>query len=167
MEEKLYFDNINGYYVKDSDVRNALNLSTFTQYNSGNIAYSTNDVTIYSNSRLTVATNSDGTLAKIYGFISFYNPDNVNHVDGYATIQTSLRPEEDIVINCLGTRFSYSEDETTPSSYHFAGGYSCDVTIKTTGEVRFSLPMTTDMYQAQAVISPCLLFIKNFGDTPI
>lgn len=161
MNEKQYFDNINGYFAKDSDVRTFLNINNFENYDSTQITYSYNDVTLPTSNRLTVATNTDGSLAKIYGYIFVNNTNNVEHLDGYVSIQSSLRPSEDIVINSLGMRFSYKE------GYVMQGGYTCDVTIKTTGEIRLSLPVASDWIQAYAVISPCLLFIKNFGDTPI
>ena len=105
-----------------------------------------------------VAKNSDGSLAKIYG--SIY----MTGMTSTATVtisDTGLRPEEDIVINgaCLAERFMSSGDASIyPQSY----------TIKTNGTVEISVyGQSSEAPRNYIFLEACLLFIKQFGDTPI
>ena len=105
-----------------------------------------------------VAKNSDGSLAKIYG--SIY----MTGMTSTATVtisDTGLRPEEDIVINgaCLAERFMSTGDASIyPQSY----------TIKTNGTVEISVyGQSSEAPRNYIFLEACLLFIKQFGDTPI
>ena len=105
-----------------------------------------------------VAKNSDGSLAKIYG--SIY----MTGMTSTATVtisDTGLRPEEDIVINgaCLSERFMSTGDASIyPQSY----------TIKTNGTVEISVyGQSSEAPRNYIFLEACLLFIKQFGDTPI
>ena len=105
-----------------------------------------------------VAKNSDGSLAKIYG--SIY----MTGMTSTATVtisDTGLRPEEDIIINgaCLAERFMSSGDASIyPQSY----------TIKTNGTVEISVyGQSSEAPRNYIFLEACLLFIKQFGDTPI
>ena len=105
-----------------------------------------------------VAKNSDGSLAKIYG--SIY----MTGMTSTATVtisDTGLRPEEDIVINgaCLAERFMSTGDASIyPQSY----------TIKTNGTVEISVyGQSSEAPRNYIFLEAYLLFIKQFGDTPI
>lgn len=105
-----------------------------------------------------VAKNSDGSLAKIYG--SIY----MTGMTSTATVtisDTGLRPEEDIVINgaCLAERFMATGDASIyPQSY----------TIKTNGTVEISVyGQSSEAPRNYIFLEACLLFIKQFGDTPV
>ena len=105
-----------------------------------------------------VAKNSDGSLAKIYG--SIY----MTGMTSTATVtisDTGLRPEEDIVVNgaCLAERFMSTGDASIyPQSY----------TIKTNGTVEISVyGQSSEAPRNYIFLEACLLFIKQFGDTPI
>lgn len=109
-------------------------------------------------SNVKVAKNADGSLAKLYG--SIY----MTGMSSTATVtisDTGLRPEEDIIINgaCLAERFTIGDQAATfPQSY----------TIKTDGTVVISVfGHPNDATRNYIFLEACLLFIKQFGDTPI
>lgn len=105
---------------------------------------------------VTVATNSDGSIAKIYGYVTSY-ASGINNPR--ITIGTSLRPSTNISINA-GVQF-YSADSGK-------NGIS-SLEIKTNGEV--IIQIWNSYYESGgkfiANLSPCLYFISDFGDTPI
>lgn len=163
MNETQYISELNGYKLKDKKLTDTFNISVFENYTYTDFTIHTSTgVRIRDNSRITIARNADGSIAKIYGFIAVYN-DSADDASNYLSIQSNLRPAEDITINCLGMRFAIS----TYLNGNIDGGYWSDVTIKTTGEIRFPLSTPTSYTYTWAQYMPCLLFIKDFGDTPI
>lgn len=107
--------------------------------------------------QVTVATNSDGTVGKIYGEI---NLSQLNY-QGFINItipNTKLRPTEDIVIENLGIA------KLSTSSDLCAEILKVNVNISTNGTISISRG-STPQYISQAInLMPCLLFMKNFGD---
>lgn len=161
--------NINDAYTKtevDNNIStglSTLNITHFDTYNDSDMSLKTSTgITIRDNSLITVAYNDDKSIAKIYGKVYVYNTSS-NDASNYVSIQTALRPESDITINCLGMRFALS----TLASGNVVGGYNSDVKIFTTGEVRIPLATPSDWTDTWVQLTPCLLFIKDFGDTPI
>lgn len=103
----------------------------FTVNGSGSITYST----------LTLATNSDGSIFKLYGQFNYTG--SINTV----SINTTLRPENNYNINCAGID---------------SGMYPRTIEIATTGVI------TLPCYGADRsnFYWPCLYFNKDFGDEP-
>ena len=128
-------------------------ITNFTKVGSG---------TINPNSEIKVATNSDGSLAKIYGQITISNVTNSASNKGKLTFNTSLRPESDIVITggTIGLNVNSSNQVVTT--------FIKDFTIKTTGEVEIEYNYTLASGEVwRAIFINSLLFIKDFGDEPI
>lgn len=132
------------------------NLTTFNSFTENDMTPSQGS--IESGSKITVAVNNDGSLAKIYGLLTVAST-NIDDTNAYVSIQTSLRPAQDITINSLAVRGVYV-------STGFNGIGASDVIIKTTGEVRFVTPLTSVTTRCRLIVSPCLLFVKDFGDAP-
>ena len=105
------------------------------------------------------ATNSDGSIGKVYGRIQFTRTGNNNTF----TASTDLRPTENITINSLGALYLKTSDST--GSWTIWS--SIDITIATDGTVTFSTEApTTDAGFGMFIFYPCLLFMQDFGDTP-
>lgn len=135
-----------------NEVKNIIenfNLTTFTTYDSTQMTTSTG--TLHSASILTVATNSDGSLAKIYGNVLIQNA-SLYSTD--ITIQTSLRPVSEITIT--GNILSYSASNI----------YWGSLKIKTNGEVVITAPIDASQQWNKLYLWNSLLFIKDFGDVP-
>ena len=105
---------------------------------------------------LTCAKNSDGSLCKIYGRIrigSGYNGDCV-----CTTSDTGLRPTEAITISGCGLRIA----RTTSGS----NVYGLSYTINTNGTITITIANSTSFSSVDAELIACVIFVKNFGDTP-
>lgn len=128
------------------------NLTNIKKYNSLAIQPGNNsNFSIVGTPDMTVATNSDGSIAKIYGNVVI----NVTKTGTIGlTFNSDLRPSEDITIKPAG--IASNGDTSTVVS----------MTISTTGliTIRFYVGVNG---QIEPIIFPCLYFIKNFGDTNI
>lgn len=128
------------------------NLTNIKKYNSLAIQPGNNsNFSIVGTPDMTVATNSDGSIAKIYGNVVI----NVTKTGTIGlTFNSDLRPSEDITIKPAG--IASNGDTSTVVS----------MTISTTGliTIRFYVGVNG---QIESIIFPCLYFIKNFGDTNI
>ena len=125
------------------------NLTDFTTYDNTDMTAVSG--TINSVSHTTVATNSKGSLGKIYGTI-ILTPSVTDWVITIAN--TSLRPDEDIII--------------TGNTLVIIGGgiYEGNIRIKTTGEVQiFASGGRNEV--VKIILLNSLLFMANFGDLPV
>ena len=106
-----------------------------------------------------VATNSDGSIGKIYGRIQFNRTGSNNTFTG----SSDLRPSENITINCLGALWVKS-GASTGSWVLYS---SSDVEIATDGTITFrTTASTSNAGFGMFIFYPCLLFMQSFGDTP-
>lgn len=104
------------------------------------------DVTVYgggscTGTALTLATNSDGSIFKLYGGINFSG--NCS----YATIQSSLRPDSAYKVNTAGIDNTF---------------ISRDFQVNTDGTITIYLETSGTI---RVKFFPCLYFNKSFGDT--
>ena len=102
---------------------------------------------------LKIATNGDGSIAKIYGSLSIARDGNDRCI---ITASTSLRPESNITINCLVNRWAGNN-----KNYGMF-----DLSIATDGTVTIDMYDGVTNQNVDVYVLPCLLFIKDFGDTP-
>lgn len=126
-----------------------INLTSFNHYTDSDITNGTGD--------LYVATNADGSLAKVYGQI---------HTAGYPStgtvkVSTPLRPSSDITIVGGMIHCVESQNSIQGVSVH-------SFTIKTNGDIEFSFAWADGNTSGHTFIFiNSLLFIKDFGDQPI
>ena len=110
---------------------------------------------------VTVAKNTSGSLAKVYGRMTFSTDNTQGGANPYTiklNVDTGLRPSSAITINALGIRHASVDNAITP----------VPVTINTDGTIDLLTSQTFGGSQTHTIVfSPCLLFIKDFGDTPI
>ena len=102
-----------------------------------------------------VASNEDGTIAKIYGRCKLNS-------NGAVTLSgtSRLRPTSNITISCLGFMFANTSDGSISRVASPA-----DVTIATNGNITIASPYAWGD-QKDFYLFPCMLFLKDFGDTP-
>ena len=125
------------------------NLTNYTRYGSTQMTIDSGNINAVS--YINVASNSDGSIGKIYGVIIY-----TKNVAGNAVVTiagTNLRPDEEITIN--GNVISQVNNNI----------YSNDIKIKTNGNIEFSLS-NDPTYTGKAIVINSLLFMSNFGDTP-
>ncbi|MBO5809258.1 MAG: hypothetical protein J6R32_00345 [Bacteroidales bacterium] len=99
---------------------------------------------------LTVATNTDGSIFKVYGNVAF----SKDFGEGKFTIHSAVRPTSQFVISPVGFITE-------------ASGYirPVDVTVKTNGDLEFSL-YSGALTGTSMLLPACIYFAKDFGDTP-
>lgn len=125
------------------------NLTNYVTYSYDNISCDAGDV--FSASSLSVATNSDGSLAKIYGQVLIQNATSSS---ANITISTSLRPSSQLSIT--GNVLTYTGDNV----------YFGTITIKTNGDVVISSGINQSASINKFFVWNSLLFVKDFGDSP-
>lgn len=138
----------------DANVKN-FNLTSFTNIPSSSISSTGN--TINPNSFVNVAKNNDGSLAKVYGEIAINSPSSslVNIV----IVGSGLTPDSDLTINCAGFCRLSSSGQYIPTT--------CDITIKTNGNIEINKNIGSNVDQVVFWLQPYLYFVKDFGDVPI
>ena len=103
---------------------------------------------------VTVATNSDGTVCKIYGNL-ILTGDGVNQLRNVTVANTDLRPNTNITINPIGI---FSTSNTLAESV--------SVTIDTEGNLTFVIYGNASG-NGNVILTPVLLFMSDFGDVSI
>ena len=139
----------NSALTKATNLENSL---TFTHFD--DLSLSATGGTISSQS-VKVASNEDGTIAKIYGRCKLSSTGAVT-----LSATSRLRPTTNITISCLGFLFAMTSDGSVSRVASPA-----DVTIATNGNItigsQYGWGDVKDFY-----LFPCVLFLKDFGDTP-
>lgn len=109
-------------------------------------------------SSVTVAKNSDGSLAKIYGTIGVNLAGNTSQFT--VSFQTSLRPSENITFdNSVFTRLLGSSFTDRTIGIR-------SMTLATTGIITITHSGNADTLEERFQLLPFLYFIKDFGDVP-
>lgn len=132
------------------------NFNLTTYYNLSNITATGANIT---NNSLKLAKNKDGSLAKIYGFLSFTTP-SAGDVK-FVIANSGLAPASDIVINCAGIL------KISDQVQGILNVSAIDITIKTNGTIEIERAGWLANLNADIILLPCLYFIKDFGDVPI
>ena len=139
-----------------TNLTNYFNINTYTTYTPSNLSIVSGGGTIRNVSTLTVARNADGSLAKIYGYIIIDNPTS-NSARVKLNVNTGLSTDTKITVT--GTGFI----ENIPTDY---GLTNINIDINTDGTLEFYGAVSP--YDNVAIMRcfACMIFVKNFGDTP-
>lgn len=136
---------------------NKFNLTNFNSYTGNDMSYSSCS---YNSGAVTVASNSDYSILKIYGNLVLTTSSGGwgSAVTISNAIPSGYRPSSDITINPCGSIVgNYSEIIFS----------SLSVTLKTTGEIVLNIAKGTNTDVAvNCCIIPFIIFTKDFGDTP-
>lgn len=145
--------------TKIDELNASLNFTNIKNYTQSSTGVSTNNYSI-SSMTVSVATNSDGDIFKVYGtcYGTFPNPNS----NGSVVIATDLRPESNITINCSGI-VEYTDNGT------FRAIRANSIDITTTGNLTINIARYggTSTEIKRVILFPCLYFGKDFGDTPL
>lgn len=133
------------------------NLTDFTQYNPTNNNMTVNNGN-YVGGNITIAKNTDGTIAKIYGsvLLSDVQPQAETTL---TLLNTGLEADEQFTIYPTGSTLQY-----TSTFNNFVVDNSA--TILTNGSVTIKsqkVELNEDVTE-RITLYPCIYFIKNFGD---
>lgn len=141
---------------------NATNITALTSYlNLNNFTTPTVTISggtiINDQTEISCASNSDGSLGKIYGRITVNS--SSSSVD--LSFDTPFRPSSSITINGIAFQ-QWSDDPNNSSSYSRCIPKS--LTIGTNGVATVSTTGSASGRRHQITIIACLLFMKSFGD---
>ena len=134
-----------------------LNLVDFESFD--NTKITTSYGVIGNETNIQVATNEDGTVGKIYGHIIVTGTETSNDIT--VTIPaTKLRPEEALTINGIAMRNIYTAQGLNDTGMH-------SISIATNGNVTITMPSNGIIARQDLNLIACLLFLTDFGDTPL
>lgn len=138
------------------DTLNAkFNFTTFTTYGTSDVTNNSNGT--LAECSLTLATNSDNSILKVYGHFVVDNATS----NGTITIPaTRLRPDSEITVNAIGERFGYTVAHGVDEIY------SSSATFKTNGDIVLNFIANSNYWRSRTIIHPCVIFLKDFGDVP-
>lgn len=131
------------------------NLTSYTTYTDTEMTKSGCTVT---SGNVTVATNSDGSIFKLYGS---FTAKLTSMNSGTVTIQTNVRPTNGFTVNPAGVTFFEGSNYTTQRPSYFS--------IDTNGVITFTITNFGSDYSTETkrvILMPCLYFAKDFGDQP-
>jgi hypothetical protein len=147
---------INEVNTKVDNNEQYFNIDTYTTISKNDMTMSDPLVTIANGSSLTLATNSDSTLFKLYGKIDVNTNGYENDLS--LSFSTSLRPTTAISINNAYLGIFYHTDG------HIYSIQSLPIAIATDGTVTISLGHQDILLLQSCILQPCLYFLKDFGD---
>lgn len=131
------------------------NLVNFKEYNNSPNTMDYVDAS-FSSGRVKTAFNSDYSLGKVYGHIEVNASGYLPKIILKDVIPSGYRPSSDITINGLMTIINNSNN-----SYATQG----DVIFKTNGDVNIEFASGVGSGIVGLTLHPCVLFMKDFGDT--
>ena len=108
------------------------------------------------------AVNADGSVGKIYGTLMAFQHNKANQ-DASITFNTPFRPKQNIDINgaCVMIEVGTSNTPTDAVISNFT------TTFKPNGDVTLTIGSYWYNRKMTFYFPPCLLFMKDFGDTPL
>lgn len=147
-----------------TSVQSALNINNFENINSNNITVTQSGATpsINSSSVITIASNTEKSISKIYGRLEISNvTKNTQSNPIIITIPTSLQPKTAITINNAIVQWNNS------STYNPYLIVIKDLTIQTNGNIQITTYYDGGNNTAtiRLYLLPFLYFIKDFGDS--
>lgn len=150
-------DKIDGVDDKVDNLSNQFNLNSYVTYSpsNGNMTVSGG---VYSDGSITIAKNSDGTIAKIYGSVVIGQVPAQGEVS-ITLANTGLTPDATFTINPTG----YTSHYTTTTTAFPVNNY-CYVNSNGTVTIISQPNQTGYEAVARVILFPCLYFIKDFGD---
>lgn len=139
----------------EGDIAN-FNFTNFTTYGVSDMTKTGTGTLSYGS--INVATNSDGSLAKIYGYVDVESMST--EVD--VKIQTTLRPESKLTILGLGSSYQVS---MSSGIMNIRNILPTQIDIDTDGTVTIPCYKNANSTRTKTILDACVLFIKDFGDT--
>lgn len=107
---------------------------------------------------LTLAYNDNFSLVKFYGYISYESNSYGSHYIIPNAIPANKVPDSDITVKNLGIVIN-NKDQTFATR--------SDITFKHDRSIDINVENGTNDGTISVQIPPCVLFMKNFGDTPV
>ena len=140
---------------ENNEAISEFNLTQFSTIS--NTQMTTDHGNLSTDSSISIAVNSNNTLAKIYGRVSVQNPSYNGTVN--VKMNTPLRPTEKMTISVAGIRVVYQSG--------INGVYGNSIILDTNGKLTIPISSSQNVNNVDAIIFPCLYWLKSFGDTQL
>lgn len=108
---------------------------------------------------ITVASNSDGSIFKVYGVFGYTNTNSASQSIKITLKNTGIVPTEAFQIFPAGFK------SIIPSGANVTDCYGAPIEVKANGNLEYSDSMLGTQSR-RGFLFPCLYFAKNFGDLP-
>lgn len=135
-----------------NEILNDFTLVNFKDYSTaaaGDIT--TSSVTSIDRKNITIATNADGTLFKVYGELRIHSASGACSV---TLKNTGIEPASAFAINSTFPQFQGGEV------------FGVSMSIAANGDLTIDFGMKDDNYSIRTYLPACIYFAKDFGDTP-
>ena len=144
----------------NSDIKK-FNLTKFKSYDvSSTIDVTNSNSNIHYNGTITIATNSDGSIFKLYGSITYDTSGSSSNQNGTLTLyNTGIVPSSAFSVFPAGFTFVNPANGQTPAVY------GCSFDVQANGNIVISEAMSPNQDRIRQFY-PSLYFAKNFGDVP-
>jgi hypothetical protein len=130
---------------------NLVNFKTYTFVNGAGTDITNDNTNIPFEGTLTVATNSDGSIFKIYGVLSYSTTST--QTANVTLNNTGINPDKTFDVSCAGIKDVFT-----------GGSYPTNFTVNANGTISFRESMASQ--SRKMYFYPCLYFAKDFGETP-
>lgn len=145
---------VNEVNSKINDTNSKLNFTSFTTYDVSDLT-NTNGGTL-SYSGLTLASNSDGSVIKLYGQLVTTAPTQTGVIK---ITGSALRPTSEFVVKNSGFNIGYGSNGSTILE-------ESEITFKTNGDIEIKVMGGSNWNRCDVMLTACIIFVKDFGDTP-
>lgn len=137
-----------------NELVSSIGLFNLTSYSAASASLDYGTIT---SNNCSIAANSDGSLAKIYGVLQ------IGSIQGSAertlTITSDLRPDTEFTISSAGI-------VTVQNTSDIRDTFPLDIKIKTNGDIEAKFRTYSNTNYVTIQLFPCLYWIKDFGDSP-
>ena len=147
----------NSALTKATALESALNLAPYDDYDSG-FTVTAGNASI-SSGHIYVVKNTAGSLAKIYGNMTISSSSSSGSTTVKVTNDCGLYPSSDLTINNTGLNIQRVEGGSVENIRNIS------LTITTGGVLSITFTKASNRIH-MLNLTACLLFIKDFGDTP-
>lgn len=136
-----------------------INFTTFKTFETSDYAMD-NANAFLGGKNLTIAKNSDGSLCKLYGQVGFGTNANISGAMTVTVSNSGLTPTSEFTVTTLGFM-------NKSAGSGIADINRLDVTFKTNGDIQFKIYEMATGYSYTCLLFPCIIQVKDFGDTPV
>lgn len=131
-----------------------LNFTSFTTYGVSDLINTNGGTLLYSG--LTLASNSDGSVIKLYGQLATSSPTQTGVIK---ITGSALRPTSEFVVKNSGFNIGYDNNGSTILE-------ESEITFKTNGDIEIKIMGGSNWNRCDVMLTACIIFVKDFGDTP-
>lgn len=146
--------NLVGAINEVNSFKEVFNFTNFTTYGVSDLTNTNGGTLVYSG--LTLASNSDGSVIKLYGQLATSSPTQTGVIK---ITGSALRPTSEFIVKNTGFNIGYDSNGNSILE-------ESEITFKTNGDIEIKVMGGSNWNRCDVMLTACIIFVKNFGDTP-